>query len=144
MRIAKLLEDKGAVVFTIGSTATLAEAVRLLNARGIGALVVSDDGRKISGIVSERDIVRALSVESVGEALARPVSSVMSSAVSTCRPQDDTDQLMATMTNGRFRHVPVVDSDDLVGIVSIGDVVRVRIEELERERKELVDYINAR
>ncbi len=143
MRIAKLLEEKGAVVFTIGSTATLAEAVQILRDRRIGALVVSDDGRRIEGIVSERDIVRALAEDPVG-LLDQQVASVMSSDVKTCGPHDDTDLLMAAMTKGRFRHMPVVDAGYLVGIVSIGDIVKARIEELERDRKELVDYINAR
>jgi CBS domain-containing protein len=143
VRIAKLLEEKGTEVFTLGPTATVGEAVTALADHGIGALVVSGDGKKIAGIVSERDVVRALAEDREG-LLSRPVSEIMSSEVSTCSPGDDTDMLMAAMTKGRFRHVPVVRNGELAGLVSIGDIVKSRIGELEKDRKELVDYINAR
>lgn len=145
MRIANLLAAKGHDVATVTPTATVAEVVAELGQRGIGALVVSSDGRHIEGIVSERDIVRGLDGND-GSLLEEPVSSIMSATVHTCSPEDDTDSLMATITDRRIRHVPVVDGEDgvLVGIVSIGDLVKTRIGELERERKELVDYINAR
>ncbi len=143
MRIAALLSSKGTAVATIRPEATVAEAVGELARHGIGALVVSADGVRIDGIVSERDVVRGL--EGGGALLERPVSSIMSSTVYTCSPEDDTDSLVEAMTDRRIRHVPVVDAEGhLGGIVSIGDVVKTRLGELERHRKELVDYINAR
>ena len=143
MRIATLLSSKGTVVATIRPEATVAEAVGDLARHGVGALVVSADGVRIDGIVSERDVVRGL--EGGGALLERPVSSIMSSTVYTCSPEDDTDSLVEVMTDRRIRHVPVVDGDGrLGGIVSIGDVVKTRLGELEQHRKELYDYINAR
>lgn len=144
MRIAQLLASKGSEVATIQPDATVADGVEQLARHGIGALVVSSDGRSIEGIVSERDIVRGLRGAD-GALLSRPVSSIMSETVWTCTPSDDTDSLMQTMTDRRVRHVPVVDENGtLAGIVSIGDIVKTRIGELEKDRKELVDYINAR
>ena len=145
MRISNLLAGKGGEVATIRPDATVAEAVSHLAEHGIGALVVSIDGQRIEGIVSERDIVRGL-VGNDGGLLAAQVASIMSSTVHTCSPSDDTDSLMATMTEHRIRHVPVVDGEEglLVGIVSIGDIVKTRIGELEKDRKELVEYITAR
>ncbi len=143
MRIANLLASKGSTVATIDPGAVIREAVSTLAEHGIGALVVSGDGKSIEGILSERDVVRAL--HSRGTALlGDPVSSIMSVTVTTCRPEDETDSLMQTMTDKRIRHVPVVEGGELVGIVSIGDIVKTRIGELEKDRKELVDYINAR
>ncbi len=143
MRISKLLEAKGSHVVTIRPEAAIAEAVAELARHGLGALVVSSDGSHIEGIVSERDIVRGLDGAG-GSFLQQPVSSIMSSTVRTCQLQDETDALMTTMTERRIRHVPVVDSGRLAGIVSIGDIVKTKIGELEHDRKELVDYINAR
>lgn len=143
MQIANLLSAKGDSVATIGPDAAVGEAVSALAEHGIGALVVSEDGRRIQGILSERDIVRGLH-KSGGPLLSEPVSSIMSSTVYTCSPKDDTDSLMALMTERRVRHVPVVENGVLAGIVSIGDVVKTRMGELEKDRKELVDYINAR
>jgi len=143
MRIASLLSAKGAEVATITGDATVAAAVAELRTHGIGALVVSADGEHIDGIVSERDIVRAL-FDRHEALLGAPVRSIMTSTVFTCAPDDDTEVLMTAMTERRIRHVPVVDNGELCGIVSIGDVVKNRITELERDRKELVEYINAR
>jgi CBS domain-containing protein len=109
----------------------------------VGALVVSPDGRHIEGIVSERDIVRHLS-EVRSDLLDDPVSTIMSTEVSTCRPDDDVESIMQLMTEKRIRHVPVVTDGELVGIVSIGDVVKSRIGELEKDRNELLEYISAR
>ena len=114
-----------------------------LRSHGIGALVVSSDGAHIDGIVSERDIVRGLA-ERHGALLDEPVEWIMTSTVFTCSPDDDTETLMAAMTDRRIRHVPVLDDGVLAGIVSIGDVVKHRITELEKDRKELVEYITAR
>ncbi len=143
MQIQTLLEQKGAAVATIRTGSTVAEAVAELGAHGVGALVVSDDGRHIDGIVSERDVVRCLD-ERGPAVLDDLVSSLMSRSVFTCAPEDDTESLMRTMTDRRIRHMPVVRDGELAGIVSIGDVVKVRIGELEHDRAELLDYINAR
>ncbi len=143
MRIATLLAAKGDTVATITGDATVSTAVAELRAHGIGALVVSPDGERIDGIVSERDIVRAL-FDRHESLLREPVRSIMTSTVFTCSPEDDTESLMTAMTERRIRHVPVVQDGILKGIVSIGDVVKNRIGELEKDRKELVEYINAR
>jgi CBS domain-containing protein len=143
MQISALLSDKGAAVDTIRGDATVGEAVAQLCQRRIGALVVSADGKHIDGIVSERDVVRRLN--DLGEGLiGEPVTSIMSSTVYSCAPEDDTELLMTIMTEHRIRHVPVVQDGVLCGIVSIGDVVKSRIGDLEKDRAELVDYINAR
>jgi CBS domain-containing protein len=143
VRISALLERKGSSVATIAADATVADAVAELAAHGIGALVVSADGEHIDGIVSERDVVRGLGTRSA-ELLQASVASIMTAAVVTCTPDDDVDSLMATMTEKRVRHVPVVVDGRLAGIVSIGDVVKARIDGLEKDRKELVEYITAR
>ncbi|HXQ62734.1 MAG TPA: CBS domain-containing protein [Acidimicrobiales bacterium] len=143
MRISTLLANKGSDVATIRGDATVADAVDELSRHHVGALVVSDDGQTIEGIVSERDVVRTMS--ELGEGVVRElVSSIMSSTVTTCSPEDDTESLMRTMTERRIRHVPVTDGGRLVGIVSIGDIVKDRIEELEKNRTELIEYITAR
>ncbi len=128
---------------TITADMTVTTAVDELRAHGVGALVVSSDGEHIEGIVSERDIVRGLSGQ-LAALLAEPVRSIMTSKVFTCSPEDEVETLMAAMTERRIRHVPVVRDGILCGIISIGDVVKSRIDELEKERKELVEYINAR
>jgi CBS domain-containing protein len=137
------LADKGASVVTISGDATVAEAVAELDRHRIGALVVSADGVHIDGIVSERDVVRGLSLRQA-ELLSEPVRTIMTATVFTCAPGDQVDSLMTTMTDHRVRHVPVVEGGELRGIVSIGDVVKSRIGELEKDRKELVEYITAR
>lgn len=140
MRVATILENKGSTVATINGTATLAEAAGELRLRGVGALVVSIDGRSIEGIVSERDVVRRLA-ERGAQSLDEPVSSVMTSEVRTCVPSDTCDDLMRVMTEHRMRHLPVVVDGNLSGIVSIGDVVKHRVNELEAESEALHDYI---
>ena len=143
MRISTLLAEKGDAVATITGDAAVVRAVGELAARRIGALVVSSDGRHIDGIVSERDIVRGLDRDH-GSVLDEPVSTIMTSTVFTCSPDEDIESLMSVMTERRIRHVPVVRDGELCGIVSIGDVVKNRIGELEKDRKELVEYISAR
>ena len=144
MRISGLLQAKGAAVHTIAPTATVTEALGQLCSHGVGALVVSGDGVHIDGIVSERDVVRRLNVLR-GALVDEPVTAIMSAEVHTAHPDDEIESLMAVMTDRRVRHVPVVDEHDaLVGIVSIGDVVKSRIDELEKDRNQLVDYIHAR
>ena len=140
MQIAQLLRRKGQEVATVDREATVAAVLTLLAERGIGALVVSPDGETIEGIVTERDVVRALP-EQGAALLDQPVSAVMTSAVRTCVPTASVHDLARTMTDHRIRHVPVTEDGRMVGIVSIGDVVKARLDELEQERAQLVDYI---
>jgi CBS domain-containing protein len=143
MQIDVLLEQKGSAVATIPRAATVAQAVAELARHGIGALVVSEDGASIDGIVSERDVVRRL--DDLGDrVLHETVGSIMSTSVFTCTPGDDLIGLMRAMTERRIRHVPVVAGGRLAGIVSIGDIVKARIGELEKDRTELMEYITAR
>jgi CBS domain-containing protein len=143
MRVAEIISNKGSAVATIPGERTVAEAAAQLAHWSIGALIVSSDGTAIEGVVSERDIVRHL--DRVGAALlTRPVSSIMSMPVHTCVPDDTPDAVLAMMTELRVRHVPVVDHGQLAGVVSIGDIVKSRIEALEADRRELVQYITAR
>ncbi len=143
MLVSDLLGGKGFAVATISGEATVGAAVADLVRHRVGALVVSPDGRSIEGIVSERDIVQRLS-ELHTELLGEPVSSIMSTSVHVCSPVDDVDRIMNLMTEQRIRHVPVVEGAYLCGIISIGDVVKSRIEELEKDRNELMEYISAR
>lgn len=139
MRAKDILDRKGHDVATVTPETTVREAVAELSRHNVGALVVSPDGSEVVGIMSERDVVRRLATDGAG-VLDRPVESLMKRDVMTCAPTASTDELMETMTAGRFRHVPVVE-DGLVGIVSIGDVVKVRIDELATEREQLAGYI---
>jgi CBS domain-containing protein len=142
MNVDTILTSKGSDVATIDQHASLTDAVAQLRDRGIGALVVSHDGRHIDGIVSERDVVRALASHGAS-ALGRSVASVMSTAVVTCRCGDSVEELMASMTESRFRHLPVVDDDAvLLGIISIGDVVKARLGQLQSENRALTEYIH--
>ena len=140
MQISQLLRRKGREVATIDAAETVRTALALLAEKGIGALVVSSDGRRVEGIVSERDVARGLHEHGAG-LLAEPVASVMTSQVHTCPPTASVHDLAQTMTDHRVRHVPVVEDGALIGIVSIGDVVKARLDELEGERRALVDYI---
>lgn len=140
MRVATILSEKGSTVATIDSTATLAEAAAELRLRGVGALVVSRDGRTIEGIISERDLVRRLA-ERGEHALRELVGAVMTVEVRTCDPTDTSEDLMRAMTEHRNRHLPVVVDGALTGIVSIGDIVKARLTELEQEARTLHDYI---
>ena len=140
MLISQLLRHKDPEVATVDGSATVRSALALLAAKGIGALVVSSDGRRVDGIVSERDVARGLHDRGAA-LLAEPVSQVMTAQVHTCSPHASVHDLAQTMTDHRVRHVPVVEDGALVGIVSIGDVVKARLDELEEERRQLVDYI---
>jgi len=142
MNVQSIIGTKGPVVATITQTATLRNAVDLLTERRIGALVVSGDGKAIEGIISERDIVRAVAASGTA-ALDGSVGSVMSIDVVTCSVGDGVDRLMELMTDRRIRHLPVVDDrGHLSGIVSIGDVVKSRLTELEQENRALSQYIS--
>jgi CBS domain-containing protein len=141
VNVQGILSAKGSAVATIDPGASLADATASLRDHGIGALVVSADGTTIGGILSERDVVRALAAHG-GSTLGRVVSTAMSGDVVTCAPGDTVDQLMAMMTARRIRHVPVTnESESLVGIISIGDVVKARLGQLEHENDQLYDYI---
>lgn len=124
MKISAILATKGTRVILIGREKSIKDAVSLLCEHNIGALVVSDDAGRLLGILSERDIVRAAAT--VDDLLSQPVSQVMTTNVITCLPQDDVEAVANTMTEKRFRHLPVMDKDNLIGIVSIGDVVKVQ------------------
>ncbi|GAA4556331.1 CBS domain-containing protein [Planotetraspora kaengkrachanensis] len=141
MLIGSILQSKGTSVATVRPQATVNELLAMLAELNIGAVVVSADGETIAGIVSERDIVRQLHERGAG-ILSHPVSSIMTSDVRTSAPDANVDELRRTMTNHRIRHVPVVRNGRLAGIVSIGDVVKSTIEELETEKDALVGYIN--
>jgi len=143
MQVCHILNEKGREIVTITGEATLCEASRLLAAKRIGAVIVRGPDGALLGILSERDVVRAVAEESAA-ALARPVHAYMTREVATCGEADTVDDLMEMMTRGRFRHVPVVDGGaGLIGIVSIGDVVKSRIAETVREAATLREYISA-
>ncbi len=142
-QISAVLKSKGSSVTTIGPDATVAAAVAELARRNVGALVVSSDGRTVEGIVSERDVTRAL--DSFGGALLdKPIRMIMTSEVRTASPDENIESLAVMMTEYRIRHVPVLQDGVLVGIISVGDVVKSRIEELEEDRDALLQYIQAR
>ena len=140
MNVETILRNKGGWVATIRPGATIAEAVDMLNRERIGALVVSEDGERVDGILSERDIVIALA-EDGASLLSRQVDAIMTRRVVTCEPADTVQELMAEMTNRRIRHFPVVTDGRLCGIVSIGDVVKNRLDEVEFEAKSLRSFI---
>ena len=140
MDVNTILRNKGRSVAMIHSAATVERAIALLRLRGIGALVVSDDGESVDGIISERDIVEGLARHGadllrlrVGDAMTRPAA--------TCSPDDSVAELMAEMTNRRVRHFPVVENGRLCGIVSIGDLVKSRLDEIEYEAHSLRSFI---
>jgi CBS domain-containing protein len=139
MRIADVLRNKGSNVATVGPTASVTEMVAELAAHNVGALPVVD-GDRLVGIVSERDVVRRL--HAGGAALLEAsVGEIMTTEVTTCSPEDRVADLAAVMTARRFRHLPVVVDGKLIGIVSIGDLVKARIDLLESEREQLQSYI---
>ena len=140
MSVKQILDQKGRDVVTVSPTMGTAEAVRFLADNKIGAVIVIGTGGKIAGILSERDIVRAVAKKGA-DALAAPISSIMTSKVTTCGEDHTINQVMELMTNGRFRHLPVERDGALVGVISIGDVVRRRIEDVEREAEEIKAYI---
>ena len=140
MTISMILADKGREIFSIEPAATLKSAATLLAEKRIGAVLILGADRRIIGILSERDIVRAIGERGVA-ALDEPVSQTMTRKVSTCTEGETLVSIMERMTEGKFRHVPVVDQGRLIGIVSIGDVVKHRLQEMERESVAMRDYI---
>lgn len=140
MQVEHILQSKGRTVHTVEAGAPLSEAVRVLNSHKIGAVVVVDAKGKVAGILSERDIVRHLDGDPV-RVLASPVRSAMTAKVITTGAEASVSELMEVMTRHRIRHIPVLDNGNLVGIVSIGDVVKRKIEEAEQEAMALKEYI---
>ena len=140
MRISDVVRRKGGEVVTVRSEDTVERLLDLLAEHRIGALVVSDDGQSVDGIVSERDVVRHLQRDGAAVLLA-PVSTIMTAEVKTCELNVPIEELARTMTDLRIRHVPVVVDGKLHAIVSIGDIVKNRIDELQSERDQLVGYI---
>lgn len=140
MQVSQILSGKGADVFSIPPESTVAHLVMTLSKHRVGALLVLDDAQAVVGIVSERDVVRALSEDPTITSVT--VEQIMTKGVVTVTPDTDVADLMRLMTERRIRHVPVVDTDGhLLGLVSIGDAVKVRMDELETERAALMDYI---
>src|SRR5262245_49471229 len=139
MTVRAILDTKGHQVQSVEPGVKLADAIKILSERRIGAVLVLDQGR-IEGILSERDIVRVLGDRGAA-VLEEPVSSVMTRKVVSCQEKDTVSEIMETMTLGKFRHLPVVDDGRVVGLISIGDIVKWRVGEYEREQEALRDYI---
>ena len=138
--LATILGEKGRGVITVNSGASLLDVAKTLREHSIGCIVVSDGKGGVAGIISERDLVRAIA-DSGGDILKSPVSRIMTKKVVTCRESDTIHTIMAAMTDGRYRHMPVVEDGKLVGLISIRDVVRLRIAEAELEAAAMRDYI---
>ena len=141
MLIGQILAGKGRDVVTMRPDATIPEVAKLLKAKRIGAVVVTEADGGLCGIISERDLARGLA-DHGADLLTLRVGDLMTREVSTCSPNDGIDQLMQQMTEGRFRHLPVVEDGRMIGIISIGDVVKHRLQELEQEAHMLHDYIS--
>jgi len=139
MSVREILADKGSDVMTAKKGSSIADVAAQLAQHGIGALIVMD-GDKVCGIASERDLIRAINAKGAN-ALTESIDSCMTSKVISCAPGDTIDHLMELMTKGRFRHLPVIEDGKLAGIVSIGDVVKRKIEQAERDAEELKRYI---
>ncbi|MBO0902341.1 CBS domain-containing protein [Jiella sonneratiae] len=142
MTVAHILKGKGSEVVTLRPEVTLSEVVQVLAEKRIGAIVLVDDGGRVAGIVSERDVVRVLA-RSGPVVLEKPIGEAMTVKVKTCTTMTPIEEVLTTMTHGRFRHLPVVEDGRLAGIISIGDVVKMKIEEAEREAREMREYIAA-
>ncbi len=140
MNVSTILKNKGFDVVTRHPEATLNDIAHLLNEHKIGSIVIVDAGDKVCGIVSERDIVSAIAMKG-GAVLDEPVSTCMTENVFTCTKEDTLAKLMAEMTKHHFRHLPVIEDGKLVGLVSIGDVVKQRISQAEMEAAAMRDYI---
>lgn len=142
MRVHSILHRKGCFVATIRPEATVLDASRALRSHGVGALVVSGDATTVEGILSERDLARSLA-DHGPSALELRVTALMTREVRTCSPHDTVDGLAAVMTEHRIRHLPVLDGGHLVGIISIGDVVKHRLDELQQEAQTLHEYLES-
>jgi CBS domain-containing protein len=142
MFVSDILSQKGGLVFSVTAGTSVAEVAQQLSVRRIGSVLVLNDESSVLGIVSERDLVRALATQGA-KALELEAQQVMTREVVTCDPDDSIDEVMQTMTSGRFRHLPVVRHGELLGLVSIGDVVKARLEEATHEAEALKAYIVA-
>ena len=142
MTVARILAEKGREVFTTQPHRTLKEVIELLAQKGVGAVVVADAAMSVLGILSERDVVRVIAQQG-SMAMDHPVSRYMTPKVTTITRDSTIDHVMQTMTEGRFRHLPVVEEGRLIGIVSIGDVVKRHVRAIESEREALREYITA-
>jgi CBS domain-containing protein len=143
MLVRHILQDKGRTIIVIAHGATMGEAAQLLAEKRIGAVIVTGGTDALAGILSERDVVRAIAADGPS-ALGRTVSAYMTKDVATCGEADTVQDLMEMMTRGRFRHVPVLDDGEILcGLISIGDVVKTRIAETQNEANSLRDYISA-
>lgn len=142
MQVVQILNSKGRAVLSIAPEASVAEALSMLAEHDIGALLVRDSGGEVCGILSERDIVRALAGGNAS-CLGEPVRTLMSTDLVCCQPDDSIDSVMALMTGRRVRHLPVMNEDRLLGLISIGDVVKHRMEEVQREAAAMREYISA-
>ncbi|QCI79206.1 CBS domain-containing protein [Hankyongella ginsenosidimutans] len=140
MTIARILKNKGGTIVTVPQTMPVIGVANVLRERGIGAVLVTDVSGDLIGIVSERDIVRGLATLG-GELLEKAAGTIMTSPVITCTPEDTVQSAMELMTSRRFRHLPVIDNGRLTGIVSIGDLVKLRIQAAEQEAGHLREYI---
>lgn len=140
MKVEQILQSKGTEIFAVSENDTIEAAVGVLNEKNIGAVVVRGNGGEVVGILSERDIVRQLGEDGLNT-LSRPVSACMTANPFTCSPQSSVDDVMAQMTEKRVRHLPVMNGGDMLGVISIGDVVKRKIEQAEQEAKALKDYI---
>ncbi|MBY8977808.1 CBS domain-containing protein [Rhodobacteraceae bacterium NNCM2] len=142
MNVMQILNLKGSrSVETVAPTITVAEAAKQLSAKKIGALVVSEDGRNVAGIISERDIVRVLGRDGIS-VMKDPVSKLMTAKVEGCKPDDSAMSVLERMTEGRFRHMPVIDQGEMIGFLSIGDVVKARIAEIESDNAAMVEMLH--
>jgi CBS domain-containing protein len=142
MFVSDILSQKGGLVFTVTPSTTLAQIGQQLSTRRIGSVLVMADADRVAGIVSERDVVRAMAQHGA-DALALEARQVMTRNVQTCHPDDPIEHVMELMTQGRFRHLPVLDHGELLGLISIGDVVKARLEEARHETEALKAYIVA-
>jgi len=141
MIVSQILKSKANIgVISVKATASISEAVGILSEKRIGTVVVSNDGTSLDGILSERDVVRELGRRGVA-CLAEPVSAIMTVKLVTCGLEDKADKVLEMMTNGRFRHVPVVENGAMIGLISIGDVVKARLSELSMEKDALQGMI---
>jgi len=140
MLVSDILKTKGSNIVTVAPDTPVSQAVATLAEKRIGCIVVTTDGGALAGILSERDVVRVLAAQG-GDVLDEPVSALMTSKVVTCTPKQTIADVMEMMTTGRFRHVPVLEEGRLAGMVSIGDVVKFRLEETEEEVRQLAAYV---
>jgi CBS domain-containing protein len=140
MQVINILQSKGTDVFAVTTSTTMKEAVDLLGEKNIGAVIVKDGAGRVTGILSERDVVRRIRTDGPA-VLSRPVADCMTASPITCEPHATLDEILEKMTNRRIRHLPVVEDGKLIGVISIGDVVKRKIDDAEREAAALREYI---